>query len=117
MIPKTKEDPVKLIEKKYPQTARAFKAYQREQYELFCRKQLDYGPNNVALGQNLETDEGIDIAMQGILIRMSDKVNRLINLIIKEKKTPQNESIMDSYGDLSVYGIMASIVKDGFWGK
>ena len=112
-----KLDPVRFIEKNYPMTAKSFKAFQREQYELFCRKQMDYGPNNIALGQDLTTDKGIDIAMQGILIRMSDKINRLINLVIKEKKTPQNESVLDSYSDLSVYGIMASIVKDGFWGK
>ena len=49
-------DPVKYIEKEYPETAKSFKAIQKEQYELFCRKQMDYGPKNISVGTDLRTD-------------------------------------------------------------
>ena len=112
-----KEDPVKFIEKEYPQTSKAFKAFQREQYELFCRKQMDYGPGNIAMGTTLETNEDINLSLTGLCVRMNDKVNRLVNLIVRQRRNAQNESVMDSFDDLSVYGIMAKIVNDGFWAK
>ena len=112
-----KEDPVRFIEKEYPQTAKSFKAFQHEQYILFCRKQMDYGPGNVACGTALETDEDINISLMGLCFRMNDKMQRLMNLIIRQRKNAQNESVMDSFNDLSVYGIMAKIVNDRFWGK
>ena len=34
-------DAVKYIEEEYPETAKSFKAIQKEQYELFCKKQMD----------------------------------------------------------------------------
>ena len=43
-------DAVKYIEKEYPETAKSFKEIQKEQYELFCRKQMDYGPKNISVG-------------------------------------------------------------------
>ncbi len=111
------DKPVEYIEKTYPQTAKAFKAFQREQYELFCRKQMDYGPANIAMGTSLEKAEDINMSLTGLCVRMNDKVQRLLHLIVKQRKNAQNESVMDSFDDLSVYGIIAKIVNDGFWGK
>ena len=37
---------VQLMEQQYPETTDEFKKLQKEQYELFCEKQLDYGPQN-----------------------------------------------------------------------
>ena len=57
----TKKDgdltPVEFIEKHYPETAKEFQRLQFEQYELFCKKQMDYGPSNIAMGTSLDTDE------------------------------------------------------------
>jgi hypothetical protein len=111
------DKPVEFIEKNYPATARSFKAFQREQYELFCKKQMDYGPGNIAVGTSLETDEDINVSLMGLTFRMNDKMQRLINLVVKQRKNAQNESVLDSFDDLSVYGIIARIVNDGFWGK
>ena len=111
------DNPVEFVEKNYPMTTKAFKAFQVEQYNLFCRKQMDHGPGNIAMGTTLESDQDINLAIQGICVRMNDKVNRLVHLVLKQKKTPQNESVMDSFKDLSVYGIMAQIVNERFWGK
>ena len=46
-----------------------------------------------------------------------DKVNRLVNLIIRRDSEGQAEPVEDAFADLSVYGIIARIVKNGKWGK
>ena len=38
-------DPIKFCEEKYPETTREFKKILKEQYEIFCRKQMNYGPD------------------------------------------------------------------------
>ena len=110
-------DAVKYIEKKYPETARAFKAIQHDQYTLFCKKQMDYGPSNIAMGTTLETEEDKKLSITALVVRINDKVQRLINLILRQNNNTQNEPAMDSIKDLSVYGIIAQIVEDGSWGK
>ena len=32
----------------------SLKGYKAEQYELFCRKQHDYGPSNISVGTQLK---------------------------------------------------------------
>jgi len=51
--------PIKQCEEKYPETTTEFKKIMREQYELFCRKQLNYGPDNISVGTKLETPEEV----------------------------------------------------------
>lgn len=111
------DKPVQYIEKNYPQTAKSFKAFQLEQYELFCKKQMDYGPGNIAMGTTLESDADINLSLTGLCVRMNDKINRLVNLVLRQKQSPQNESVIDTFDDLGVYGIIARIVSEGFWGK
>ena len=55
----TKNDVVDYMEETYPEMTSEFKKIQREQYELFCRKQYDYGPQNIAVGTILKTPEDI----------------------------------------------------------
>ena len=110
-------DAVTFIEKQYPETARAFKAIQHDQYTLFCRKQMDYGPSNIAMGTNLETEEDVKLSLTALVVRMNDKIQRLINLILRQNVNAQNEPAMDSIKDLSIYGIIAQVVEDGSWGK
>lgn len=70
---------------------------------IFRSKQYDYGSGNIA-------KFGID----GVLVRMSDKIERLINL--QSRNTPpQNETVKDSYSDLAVYGVIALMCLDGVW--
>ena len=110
-------DAVGYIEQTYPETALEFKRLQKEQYELFCRKQMDYGPSNIAMGTSLNTDEEKRLSLIGLIVRINDKVQRLINLVIKNNREAQNEPTIDAFKDLSVYGIIAQIVKNGKWGK
>ena len=109
-------NPVKYIEKEYPQTAKSFKAIQKEQYELFCKKQMDYGPKNISVGTDLRTDEDVKLSLTGLWFRINDKIERLKQLVVFDK-TAQNEPMIDAFSDLSVYGIIAQIVHRKKWGK
>ena len=108
---------VEYIEQTYPETAQEFKRLQSEQYDLFCRKQMDYGPSNIAMGTDLSTDEQKRLSLIGLIVRINDKVQRLINLVIKNNREAQNEPTIDAFKDLACYGIIAQIVKNGKWGK
>ncbi len=50
---------VKACEERYPETTAEFKKILKEQYELFCKKQMNYGPDNISVGTRLETPEEI----------------------------------------------------------
>ena len=107
---------VKYIEEEYPETAKSFKVIQREQYELFCKKQMDYGPKNISVGTDLRTDEDIKLSLTGLWFRINDKIERLKQLVVFDKAA-QNEPMIDAFSDLSVYGIIAQIVHRKKWGK
>ena len=105
------------IEREYPETAKEFQRLQKEQYELFCKKQMDYGPSNIAMGSQLKTDEEKRLSLIGLIVRINDKVQRLINLVVKNNREAQNEPTIDAFKDLACYGIIAQIVKNSKWGK
>ena len=109
---------VEQMEKEWPQMTREFKRLQREQYELFCRKQHDYGPGNISVGTMLQTDEEVHLSLTGLWFRMNDKIQRLKTLIMTGRESAvKDEPLEDAYLDVSNYGIMATIVKNGKWGK
>ena len=109
-------DAVKYIEEEYPETAKSFKEIQKEQYELFCKKQMDYGPKNISVGTDLKTDEDVKLSLTGLWFRINDKIERLKQLVVFDQ-TAQNEQMIDAFSDLSVYGIIAQIVHRKKWGK
>ena len=110
-------NPIKFIEEHYPGTANEFKKIQQEQYEVFCKKQMDYGPSNISMGTSLTTDKEKRLSMVGLIVRINDKVQRLLNLVVTNDREAQNEPVIDAFKDLSVYGIIAQVVKNGKWGK
>ena len=105
------------IEKTYPETAKEFQRLQFEQYALFCKKQMDYGPSNIAMGTELKTDDEKRLSKIGLVVRINDKIQRLINLVIKNNREAQNEPTIDAFKYLACYGIIAQIVESGKWGK
>ena len=109
-------DAVRYIEEEYPETAKSFKAIQKEQYELFCKKQMDYGPKNISVGTDLKTDEDVKLSLTGLWFRINDKIERLKQLVVFDKAA-QNEPMIDAFSDLSVYGIIAQIVHRKKWGR
>ena len=110
-------DAIAYIEKEYPETSKEFKEIQFEQWSTFCRKQMDYGPSNIAMGTSLKTNEDRRLSLIGLIVRINDKIQRLMNLVVKHNRDAQNEPVMDAFKDLSVYGIIAQIVDNGKWGK
>lgn len=90
---------------------RGFLGVLQEQYQLFCKKQHDYGRTNVAVGGE-----------QGLTIRLGDKVSRLFNLqgigygAKKRSAAPSvNESLRDTFLDIGNYGPMGVMLIDGLW--
>jgi len=69
----------------------------------FTKKHQDYGRANIALGGEV-----------GLLIRMNDKVQRMMTLH-HAAATPNHESVTDSINDLAVYGTIMQIVRAGNW--
>ena len=112
-----KSEAVIECEKIYPETTKEFKKILNEQYELFCKKQLNYGPENISVGTKLSNPDEIRVSLTGIWFRVNDKVQRLKQLVLLSKKDMVGESIDDSFVDMSVYGIIAQIVSRGKWAK
>lgn len=75
-----------------------------EMRAVMISKQADYGPGNIAAFGEL-----------GVLVRASDKLERLKHLITGNR-TPNHESIDDAWLDLANYGIIAQMVRRGWWG-
>ena len=111
-------DIVTMMEKEWPVMTAEFRRLQREQYELFLKKQHDYGPGNISVGTMLQTEEEIQLSLTGLWFRMNDKIQRLKNLLMSGRDNAvQGEPMEDAFLDVSNYGIMATIVKNGKWGK
>ena len=118
----TKDNPnlsiVEQMELEWPEMTDEFKKIQREQYELFLYKQHDYGPGNIAVGTQLITEEEVKLSLTGLWFRMNDKIQRLKTLLMGDREAAVNgEPMEDAFLDVSNYGIMATIVKNGKWGK
>ena len=108
---------VEQMEKEWPEMTDEFKRLQREQYELFCRKQHDYGPSNISVGTMLVNEEEVHLSLTGLWFRMNDKIQRLKNMLMSRRDTAVDEPLEDAYLDVSNYGIMATIINRGKWGK
>ena len=113
----TIEDIVEYIKENYPETEETFQKELNNMYLTFCSKQFDYGPNNIAMGTLLSNDKEISMSLLGIIVRLNDKVNRLVNLATKHDFKAQNEPIEDAFLDVAIYCVMALIVKSGKWSK
>ena len=74
---------------------------------IMIRKHQDYGPYNIA-----NAPGG---AMNGLLVRMHDKMARLENLYYKKNDTPNYESIEDTFLDLANYAIIGLLVQRRQW--
>jgi hypothetical protein len=104
------------LKDRYPDIHKAYEQISREQFHLFARKMLDYGKGNISVGSNLDTPEEEKVALTGLWFRMNDKIQRLKQLVLLNKDSKvKTESIIDTYQDLSIYGIISQIVSNGNW--
>ena len=111
-----KPDAIAYIEKNYPETAKEFQKIQFEQWYTFCKKQMDYGPSNISMGTGVGKAVNVKLATTALVVRINDKIQRLLNLVVTHDRDAQNEPVEDAFKDLSVYGIIAQIVRNGKWG-
>jgi hypothetical protein len=112
-----KETAVEFCERTYPETCSEFKVILDEMYETFCKKQRNYGPGNISVGSTLETDDDKKVALIGLWFRKNDKIQRLLQLVVKGQPDEVGENIQDTYEDLSVYGIISQLVQRDKWAK
>ena len=100
--------------KEYPLIHDTYKEIIEEQFELFAKKHLDYGMGNVSAGTQLVNGEERDFAMTGLWYRLSDKINRWKNMILTGRKA-QNETLIDTFQDITNYGIICQMVSKDKW--
>jgi hypothetical protein len=81
---------------------------QDELADVLFSKHDDYGPTNISAAPGG--------ALNGIRVRMHDKIARLNNLIDNSKE-PKHESIRDTLIDLANYATIAIMVIDDKWDK
>lgn len=113
----TTEQVIKHMEETYPEMTGEFKKIMQEQYEIFCQKQMNYGPTNISVGTTLSTPDDVRLSLTGLWFRINDKAQRLKQLVVLGDSDAVGESITDTYQDLSVYGVIAQIVSRGKWAK
>jgi len=114
---KAYSDVVAHFEAEYPELSKEFKTIQKEMYEMFARKHLDYGLNNIALGGDLTNPEDKTFSLTGLCIRLTDKISRLKNLIINGKNFVKGEGMEDTFIDIANYGIIGLLVGRDKWKK
>jgi hypothetical protein len=74
--------------------------------DIMLKKHADYGPMNIAAAPGGP--------MNGLRVRMYDKLARLNNLV-DTGDTPNYESIEDTLIDLANYAIIGLLVQRGQW--
>jgi len=99
------------MKKTDPQTLdEAFSVVNDELLAMFLKKHRDYGKGNI-----------LTIKELGIAMRLSEKVERLKNLLMKkemgDKDAPANESIEETWIDIAVYAEIAVMFQRGWFQK
>lgn len=74
---------------------------------LLLRKHHDYGPKNIS-----QSPGG---PINGLRVRMWDKIARINNLVDNSNHKPNYESLEDSFKDLANYAIIGLMVQRGQW--
>ena len=81
--------------------AKQLKKIQKEAHELFVKKNRDYGDAFALYGP------------RGIVVRIGDKINRLVHLSKNKIQLVDDESVRDTLIDLHNYAAMAIMLLDG----
>ena len=108
---------VETFESEYPELSEEYKRISEEMYEMFARKHMDYGLNNIALGGDLKNPEDKKFSLTGLCIRLTDKISRLKNLLINGKNYVKGEGMEDTFIDIANYGIIGLLVGRDKWKK
>lgn len=71
---------------------------------VMIERHTKYGPGNIARHGEL-----------GVIVRVSDKVERLNNMIERGGRDFADDSVEDAYTDLGNYGVIGLMVRRGWW--
>ena len=113
----SKDDAIEVFELEYPILADEFRQIQKEMYEMFARKHMDYGLNNIALGGDLTQENDKKFSLTGLCIRLTDKISRLKNLLVNGRSFVKGEGMEDTFIDIANYGIIGLLVGRNKWKK
>ena len=84
---------------------RAMASLMTEAFEIFKMKQSSYGHHNISR-----------FGERGVIVRMSDKLSRLVNLRWNDKENKiADERVEDTYLDSAVYALIGILVHRGIW--
>jgi hypothetical protein len=109
---------ITIFEEEYPELSEEFKKIQKEMYEMFAAKHMDYGLNNIALGGDIiNNNDDKQFSLTGLCIRLTDKISRLKNLLIKGRSFVKGEGMEDTFIDIANYGIIGLLVGRNKWKK
>ena len=108
---------IAIFEEEYPELSNEFQDIQDEMYEMFARKHMDYGLNNIALGGDLTNKEDKKFSLTGLCIRLTDKISRLKNLLVNGRSFVKGEGMEDTFIDIANYGIIGLLVGRDKWKK
>ena len=108
---------ITIFEEEYPELSKEFKNIQDEMYEMFARKHMDYGLNNISLGGDLKNPNDKKFSLTGLAIRLTDKISRLRNLLTNGKNYVKGEGMEDTFIDIANYGIIGMLVGRDKWKK
>ena len=109
---------ITIFEEEYPELSNEFQIILDEMYEMFARKHLDYGLNNIALGGDiLNSENDKKFSLTGLCIRLTDKISRLKNLLVNGRSFVQGEGMEDTFIDIANYGIIGLLVGRDKWKK
>lgn len=90
-VPKTFEEAIEIV--------------QREARDLMVRKNKDYGTKNIT-----------EFGEVGLVIRITDKINRLKHLVMGEQsRAVTGETVTDTWIDISNYSIIAVMIQRGWF--
>ena len=77
---------------------------------VLVEKQFSYGPHNIGRPPSGVSPE------TAVLVRLNDKLQRLGTLLSSgTAQPPGSESRLDSWGDLSNYGTIGTMLELGLW--
>ena len=109
---------ITIFEEEYPELSQEFKQIQEEMYEMFARKHMDYGLNNIALGGDIvNNSDDKKFSLTGLCIRLTDKISRLKNLLVNGRSFVKGEGMEDTFIDIANYGIIGLLVGRDKWKK
>ncbi len=109
---------IKVFEKEYSELSKEFKQIQKEMYEMFAAKHMDYGLNNIALGGDIvNNSDDKKFSLTGLAIRLTDKISRLRNLMVNGRNYVKGEGMEDTFIDIANYGIIGLLVGRDKWKK